>query len=46
MGGKRKESGDEGGREDCTSGIDKDARKINHQRNEKFLKKSLLFKKK
>ncbi len=37
MGGKAKESGDEGGQEGCTSGIDKDVREINHQRNETFL---------
>lgn len=37
MGGKRRESGDEGGREGCTSGIDKDVREINLQRNKKFL---------
>lgn len=37
MGGKRKESGDEGGREGSASRIDKDVREINHQRNKKFL---------
>ena len=37
MGGKRKESRDEGGRECCTSRIDKDVREVNHQGNVKFL---------
>ena len=36
MGGK-KESRDEGGREDCIGRIDKDVGEINHQRNKKVL---------
>lgn len=33
MGGKKKESRNEGGREGCASGWDKDVREIKHQRN-------------
>lgn len=37
--GKRKESRDEGGREDWTVRIDNDVRVIYHQRNKKLLSK-------
>lgn len=37
MGGKRRKSADQGGREECTGRIDKDVREINLQRNQKFL---------
>lgn len=37
MGGKRKESRDQGGREECTGRIDKDVREIKLQRNQEIL---------